>query len=147
MTKEVMVSISGLQQGENMPDEPIEVFTPGTYYYKNSRHYVLFEEMLEGSSDITKSTLIFAEKNASLKRTGGSIVQMVFDKNNKTVSNYSTPYGNLVIGVATNELCLNESEDKISLSIDYALDVNYQFLADCKLKVNITPIGSPVVLQ
>jgi len=147
MTKEVIVSISGVQQGENVSEDPIEVYTTGTYYYKNNKHYVLFEEMLEGSNDITKSTLIFADKNASLKRTGAAIVQMVFDKDNKTVSNYTTPYGDMVIGISTNGLQLSELEDKISLSIDYALDINYQFLANCKLNVNITPIGAPVKLQ
>lgn len=56
MTKDVLVSISGLHNSvydDNDVDlaeseEPIEIITPATYYYKNGKHYVIFEEMAEG---------------------------------------------------------------------------------------------------
>ena len=39
MTKDVLISISGLQL-EAEDDEPIEVVTSGNYYYKNNKHYI-----------------------------------------------------------------------------------------------------------
>ena len=55
MTKDVLVSISGLHQDaiSDLPDEenePIEVVTPASYYCKNGKHYVIYDELMEGES-------------------------------------------------------------------------------------------------
>ena len=59
MTKDVLVTISGLQfipEGTE-PPEPVEVTCPGTYYKKNGKHYVMYEEIIDGFSEVTKNTL------------------------------------------------------------------------------------------
>ena len=58
MTKNVLVSIVGMHYGvddESGDSEPLEVITPATYYFKNNKHYILYEEVLEGTTDITKT--------------------------------------------------------------------------------------------
>ena len=61
MTKEVLVSVSGLQMAvndmESNDDEPIEVLSAGTYYFKNGKHYVFFEEVAEGMQGVTKTQI------------------------------------------------------------------------------------------
>ena len=55
MTKEVLVSIRGLQfvdneVGETASDEEIEqieTICPGEYYYRNDAHYIRYEEVME----------------------------------------------------------------------------------------------------
>ena len=47
MTKDVIVSISGLQMPAEGEAEPVEVITVGDYYQKNGKHYVLYEEVNE----------------------------------------------------------------------------------------------------
>lgn len=139
MTRDVLVSVTGTQFGTEGENEPIEVITTGDYYYKNNKHYVLYDEVIEGTDGVTKNTLKFSDGELSIKRSGATNVQMIFNKENKTMSNYGTPYGNLLIGVDTNQITCNESEDKISIDVDYTLDVNYEFLADCKISVNVSP--------
>ena len=49
MTKEVIITIRGLQFIQSEEDmEPVEVVTPGEYYKKNGQHYLLFVEAVEG---------------------------------------------------------------------------------------------------
>lgn len=139
MQKEVLVKIIGSQVGEQVDGTPIEVFSVGEYYHKGESHYILFEEILEGTDGITKSTVKFDEAEMLLKRTGATNVQLNFCRDHKTVSNYRTGYGNLVMGITTNGYFMEESEEKISLRVEYGLDVNYEFLADCTLCVEITP--------
>ena len=66
MTKDVLINISGLHIGvnevENEEEEPIEVLSAGTYYFKNGKHYVFFEEVAEGIPGVTK-TQIRKQKN------------------------------------------------------------------------------------
>ena len=53
MTKDVLLSISGLHYDvagvtEEDENEPIEVITPAAYYFKNGKHYVIYDEVVEG---------------------------------------------------------------------------------------------------
>ena len=47
MEKEVLVSISGLQF-INEDKDVVEMITVGDYYKQGSRHYVMFDEAIEG---------------------------------------------------------------------------------------------------
>lgn len=55
MTKDVLLSISGLHQdvtgieaqGDEPGSEPIEVIVPASYYEKNGKHYVIYDELVE----------------------------------------------------------------------------------------------------
>ncbi len=139
MEKEVFVSVCGTQYDGTGEANPIEVITPGTYALRNNKHFVLYEEIMEGTDSVTKNTLKVSDKEVSLKRTGATNVHMIFSTENKTSANYTTPFGNLLIGVDTKSIKVEETEEKISVAVDYALDVNYEFLADCELKVDILP--------
>ncbi len=149
MTKDVFISIKGLQfeQNAGIDDEsPIEVITKGDYYKKNGKHYVVFEEMTEDGGEKTRNLIKFAEKQFDLQRKGSVNVHMVFDENRKTQSYYGTPFGNILIGIDTENVSFTETEDRIRLSVDYSLDVNYEFLAECKIAVDISPRESGVHL-
>ena len=136
MNKDVVVSISGMQF-ENADDSSIEVITTGEYFEKNNKHYLYYDEVLDGSSIATKNTVKFDNDCLELKRKGAVNVHMIFDKNQKTMSNYNTPFGNLVIGIDTSDIIVQQSENNISVNVDYALDINYEFLTTCQLKLNI----------
>ena len=41
MTKEVLVSISGLQMAPDEQSDSVEVIAPGEYYYRNNKHFVI----------------------------------------------------------------------------------------------------------
>ena len=46
MNEEVIISIKGLRVTEDT-DEDVEVITPGKYYLKNGKHYLLYDEIDE----------------------------------------------------------------------------------------------------
>nr|MCR5474642.1 DUF1934 domain-containing protein [Lachnospiraceae bacterium] len=56
--------------------------------------------------------------------------------------NYVTPYGALLVGIDTDRIDIRESKDKINIDIDYALDINYEHLANCKIKMEIRNSGA-----
>ena len=57
MTKDVLLSIKGLQfEGENDASD-LETITAAEYYKKNNHHYVIYEEATEGSRDLTKNII------------------------------------------------------------------------------------------
>lgn len=144
MTKEVLVNISGLQMAvnemENDDNEPIETLSAGTYYFKDGKHYIFFEEVAEGISGVTK-TQIRLKGNECLEvmKKGISNMHMVFEKGKTNRCFYKTPFGELNLGISTGRIVVDEKEDNINVRVEYALDVNYDPLADCVIRINIKP--------
>lgn len=148
MTKDVLVSISGLHMDAlsgmlNGDDEAIEVVTPGNYYCKNGKHYVIYDEVMEGMHGIIKNRIkITGTDSVEIMKTGLSNTHMVFERNKKNITYYQTPYGQMLIGVKTRNMEINVTEENIDVSVDYELDINYEPLADCKIKMEIYAKGS-----
>ena len=147
MTKEVLLTISGLHFDtfSETPDEenvPIEVITPATYYLKNGKHYVLYDEMVEGMLGSIKNTIkITGDSKLEMKKSGITNTNMVFEKEKINVTQYDTPYGAMMVGVYTKDMKVDVEEDNINVSIAYALDVDSEKVADCNIVMNIKANG------
>lgn len=137
MTKEVLIKISGLQFAGEAENEPVEIITSGDYYKRNGKHYILYDEVMEGFSEPTKNIIKLNEDMLDITKKGVTNVHMMFEKNRKNVTYYYTPYGSLLIGIDAKKVEVQESEHKIEVKVDYALEVNYEHMADCSITMNI----------
>ena len=150
MTKDVLVSISGKHMGiVSQPDEvieavgtdddEIEVVTPASYYCRNGKNYIIYDEVMEGMPGTIKNKIkISGQDSLEIMKTGMSNSHMVFEKNKKNLTYYRTPYGQMLVGVNTRDMQISVKEDKIDVLVSYELDVNHEPLADCKIRMNIT---------
>lgn len=137
MNKEVLVSIQGLQFGTGEEPDMIETINSGQYYKKGSHHYILFDEVTEGYDKPTRNLIKFGEGLCSVNKQGVVNVNMLFEEKKRNLTNYVTPFGNIMIGIDTRRVELCEDENQIHLSVNYALEANYEHLADCKLKIAV----------
>lgn len=137
MTKEVLIAIAGLQFESNENDEQIEVITAGDYYQKNGKHYVLYDEVMEGFGGSTKNMIKISDNTLDITKKGITNVHMIFEKNKKNVTYYDTPFGSLLVGIAAKNVDVKETNENIDVVVNYALEVNYEHLADCKITMNI----------
>ncbi len=138
MTKDVLVSINGMQIArQNEESEPIEVITVGDYYKKNDKHYIIYEEVMEGFSGTTKNIIKLQEDCVDITKRGITNVHMVFEKNRKNMTCYETPFGNLMLGINAKDIRITEKENDISVNVKYALELNNEHLADCTMKMEI----------
>ena len=139
MTKEVLVSIKGMQfDGES--GDTIETMNFAQYYLKNDGHYIIYDEMVEGESQVTKNILKFKGKTFEMTKRGLVNVHMVFEEGQKNMTNYSTPFGDILMGMDTSKVEISETEEgsKLKITVEYALEVNYEFLADCTIEIDIS---------
>ena len=139
MTKNVWVSVAGMQFSDNPDGDKIEILTPGNYYKKKNHHYLLFDEVGEGMDEVTKNVVKFDASTISISKRGFTNTEMVFEENKRSMTNYVTPYGSLVMGIDAKKVDVKEEEDSISIDICYALEVNYEHLANCEIKMDIVP--------
>lgn len=137
MTKDVLVKISGLQFVGEEDNDSIEVITSGTYYKKNDKHYVLYEEVMEGSTDVMKNIIKIGTDFMEVTRKGAAAAHMVFEKDKKNVSYYYTPFGNLLIGIDAKDIRIEESDMDINVKVNYGLEINYEHMADCHITVDV----------
>ena len=131
-------SINGLQIArQNEGSEPVEVITPGDYYKKNNKHYIIYDEVMEGFEGTTKNIIKLQEDCVDITKKGITNVHMVFEKNKKNVTCYETPFGSLMLGINAKDIKITEEENDISVDVRYALELNYEHLADCTIKMEI----------
>ncbi|MCC2253937.1 DUF1934 domain-containing protein [Ruminococcus sp. CLA-AA-H200] len=148
MTKDVLVSISGKHIGileepagqYESGDDVIEVVTPASYYCRNGKHYILYDEVLEGRGGTIKNKIkISGLDSVEIMKSGVLNSHMIFEKNKKNLTYYRTPYGQMLIGVNTKNMEINVEDDNIGVQVDYELDVNHEPMADCEIRMNIVP--------
>ncbi len=141
MTKDVLISISGLHFDvleDNSGGDPVEVITPASYYLKNGKHYVIYDEPVEGVPGTIRNTIkITGDRLFEITKSGLASAHMVFEKDHINMTSYATPYGEMMVGIHTKDIRVNVEDEKIDVYINYALDVNNQPLADCEINVNI----------
>ena len=139
MTKEVLVTIRGMQftKQEEGDLEPIEVIMAGDYYRKNNKHYVIYDEVIEGFDGTTRNIIKLQEDCFDIIKKGVANVHMTFEKNKKNVTCYDTPYGSLMLGINAKNIDIHEEEDDIQVKVEYALELNYEHLANCNIRMAI----------
>lgn len=139
MTKDVLVSIKGMQfMGiEDEPDEPIEIMTGGEYYFRNGSHYIKYEEVFEDCAETTSNLVKIKPDRIEVRKRGAANVHMIFEENKKNITYYETPFGKIQMGVSTTGIHVKEEEEKMHICIEYTLDMNDAYVADCTLDMNV----------
>jgi uncharacterized beta-barrel protein YwiB (DUF1934 family) len=147
MTKEVLLSLRGLQYDLSQNNQEIETITAAEYYHKGGNHYIVFDEMTLDSPDPIKNRIKFRDDYMEVVKNGAINVNMVFEEKKKNITNYRTPFGEIVVGVDTGKVKITEEEQRIQIEVDYRLDVNYMHMADCQISLDIRNRDNGVTLH
>lgn len=141
MTKEVLISISGMQMtGEGHDD--IEMIIAGDYYMKNGKHYIRYDEVPEGETGVISNTIKVGTDTLDIIKKGYANVHMTFEKYKKSITCYATSMGDMMIGICTNNIVVEETEELLRVAVKYSLDINYEHISECNIVVAIQPRGS-----
>ena len=139
MTKEIILTISGLHETDGDADAPIETMTPGQYYMKNGKHYVVYDEVLDGLEGTVKSTIKFTDEVVELIRNGPASTRMVFQPGHEHMVIYQTPMGPLSISLYTADLKMELGEERMNLKIDYSLKTEGIVVSESTVNIEIYP--------
>lgn len=138
MTKEIEIIINGASLEEaDAADNSVETRNKAEYFVRNGFHYVTYEERMEGVNTPIKNWIKFCEDYFELRKSGALSSQMTFQEGKIYMTNYKTPYGNMIMGVNTHKLDVHETEDKIDVEIRYDLESDEQLVAKMQLHIQI----------
>ena len=141
MTKDVLITISGLQKIDGEENDPIETVTPGEYYFRNGKHYILYDEVQEGVPGVNKCMIKIGDGMVDLSKKGATGVHMSFQQDKKTRTSYQTPYGSMMLGFDARTIRVMEAEDTLHLKLEYDLEVEEEHLAECTLTMKVQSKG------
>ena len=117
-------------------------YAPANYYEKNGKHYVIYDELVEGIPGTIKNKVrIMDDRKVEIIKSGITNTHMVFEKDKINMTQYETPYGEMMIGVFTKDIRFEEQDEKITVHVNYALDINGDPVADCNIDIKITALG------
>ena len=136
MTKNVIISLTGLQYAVEEEEAPIEVINFGQHYKKGEKHYLLYEET-EESGTATKCRIKVSAKELELHKRDRSGTRLLFVPGEEYLTNYETPYGSLLVGVVTHSLELYEEEEFLRATLKYTLDINGEKMGNCTLVLKV----------
>ena len=136
MTKDVLLRIKGLQSVE-AEEETVEMIAPGIYFERDGKHYIKYDEAVEGTEETIQNLIKVDGSSMEVTKRGVTNAHMVFERNKKNHTYYSTPFGNLLVGISAKDIVLKAAEDSLDIKVEYALEVNYEHLADCTISMNV----------
>ena len=141
MTEDILISVRGLhtldiEQEEEETDE-LEMTMPGKYYFRNGKHYVLFEETDEESQSVVKNRFKLAPDRLEISKKGATNTTMTFQRGEKSSSWYGTPVGDVQLGIEVTEMELTEGEDESEMNVAYALEMNSEHVSDARIRLRI----------
>ena len=137
MKKDVLITISGIQSDKDRESDKIELVTSGSYYKKNNKHYLLYDEIFGEQEEVTKNIARFDSDGFHITKSGFTNVDMSFEQNKRNMTNYITPYGSMLLGVDASRVDVVEKDESIQVDIAYSLDITYEHIADCTLHMDI----------
>ncbi len=141
MAKDVLVSVKGTQFIDGEKDT-VEVITSGTWYEKNGKQYLLYEETYEGMQVTTKNTIKISPEIVEVTKKGAISSKMVYELGKQHMSDYMTPMGLIVLGITTKELFVEADSDKLHLELRYGMEMNGQYVSDSTLEITATVRGT-----
>lgn len=136
MKEDIIISIKGLRVTADT-DEDVEVITPGKYYMKNNKHYLLFEEVEEESGASVKNIIKLSPQYVEVTKKGTINSKLCFEKKKSYQSIYSTMFGEFLMETKTDDVILKEDEDSIDATIKYELFINGESMSTNNIVINV----------
>lgn len=138
MEENVVIKISGLQVVENTGDN-VEVMAVGKHYIKKNKHYLLYDEIEDENQEKTSNIIRFNDDIVEIVRKGQTSGKLVFEENKRKQSLYSTPMGDLLIEILTENISVKEQETgDVSLKVDYQIHIDGNKVSDNQIEINAT---------
>lgn len=137
MTGDVLISVKGMHMLNSEQEEEIEVTSAGKYYFRNGRHYVLYEEITEDGQAVIKNRVKLSKDCLEVQKKGPVNSNMIFRRGEKSTSWYGTPFGEMLIGIEVTDMQFAEQEDQIEVKVEYVLEMNYEHVSDAGIRLKI----------
>ncbi len=135
--RDVLISITGIQDDENGATDKVELVTAGQYGYKDGESRFTYEESDLTGLNGTRTTFTISPMGVILRREGSLNTEMVFQAGKKNYFLYNTPFGSATMGVDTRRIDASFGEHGGDMVLDYNIDFNHAPMGRNKFMINV----------
>lgn len=136
--EKVIVKVRGEQTDMGGEKSQIEMVAEGRHYFRDGKHYVLYEDNVMDNAGRISTVLKIAPDSVVLLRSGAVTQEQRFDARAASVSQYQTPYGNLELAVRTEAVNVVYGTVSGQVDVCYALSINGQAETRNELHIEIS---------
>jgi uncharacterized beta-barrel protein YwiB (DUF1934 family) len=120
----------------------IEMMAEGRHYYRNGKHYILYDDRTLGDHEKTSTVLKIAADSLLLMRKGEVVHEQFFAQKQESSSVYHTPYGEMDMLVRTNKLEIVYGNVSGNIDVDYTLAINGVLQGNNELHIAVCAAAS-----
>ena len=145
MEKDVIISIRGTQDYSGTDPDTMELVTEGKLAVQDGALCLSYEESELTGMEGTTTVFQVEPEEVTLLRLGSVQSEMVFEEGRRHMSLYSTPYGNMEIGVRARRLNSTLELTGGRLEIDYDIEINHMLAGQSLFRIDVrenTPVKS-----
>lgn len=136
--KPVIIFVRGEQYYDGVDPDETELMTEGTMTVAGGGAIVLeYQETELTGMEGTTTRFTIQDDTVTLTRTGGVNSQMIFQRGKRHSSLYETPWGTMLVDIATTTLAYQLSGQGGVLEIQYTIAVDHQVTGRNRFKIRV----------
>lgn len=133
----VLITIVGKQWQQNDEPSKIRLITEGEWERRADHSVLTYQEGEASGLGDTRTTLVLHDdESVSMLREGENSMRMDFRSGARHITNMLTPFGNLTMGLFTNEVTTRSDSEGGEVHISYAMDSSQSKALNTKLDIS-----------
>lgn len=132
MNNIVSIKVTGTQTIDGDKDS-ITTIADGKYYYKNEKHYFMYEE--DTDNGILKTLIKVSDESMEVKKSGSIKIHLFFKTGHDINCTYETHYGSIPVTIYTKRLDMYIEQERMKIIVEYELKNHDQVMMYSELIV------------
>lgn len=138
--KDYVITIRGLQSYDDDDNVDIEMMAEGDFSIEDGKFFIDYDETEATGMEGTKTTIEIDENYVSLTREGTVDTTLLFIEGRQTSSYYDTPYGTMMMGINTEKVDADLTENGGTVDVKYSMSMNNLFSGTNTFQIQVRKI-------
>lgn len=140
MIKDVLITVVGIQ-GIDGEEDTVELTTEGRFGIKDGKYFLSYDEgqIVEAGKVKTKIFINFPD-SVVLQRTGDINSRMEITAGERKSCFYSTPVGDICIGIYGENIELDLKENGGNINLVYTIDSDLKLISRNRVKITVKEV-------
>ena len=142
MIKDVIIEIKTEQSLDGQSDS-IEFSTDGRFGIKDGSYFLSYDEsgLLDIEGEIKTTLYVKPDNTVVLQRKGSYNSKMIIEKGVRTNCFYSTPVGNILLGIFGEKVLSNLNEYGGNIALTYLIDDDAKLISRNKVNISVREVN------
>lgn len=140
MIKDVLITVVGIQ-GIDGEEDTVELTTEGRFGIKDGKYFLSYDEgQIVEAGKVKTKIFINSPDSVVLQRTGDISSRMEITAGERKSCFYSTPVGDICIGIYGENIELDLKENGGNINLVYTIDSDLKLISRNRVKITVKEV-------